>query len=138
MSQETSQEEMSNKPSRNGKKWEEDEIQLLLQSIREKRSVEDIAREHRRTPGAITSELRKIAYHFWTKKKSVEEIVTLTGLSKEEVELAIARRHKDDGVPPTRREKAIERKMIQHDIKELQGALVSIRNQMNVLISKLG
>lgn len=118
---------MSNKPSRNGKKWEEDEVTLLLQSIQDNKSMTDIAREHRRTPGAIESELRKIAYRFWQDEKSVEEIARLTSLSEEEVELAISRRQQ---IQEKKKEELPK-------IKDIQAELVSIRNRLNALILNL-
>jgi len=80
-------------PSRVGKNWDEDEVHKLLQSIQNKKPISDIATEHQRTHGAISSALRKIAADYWfNDKKSIEEIVKLTGLSNNEIECAIKRR----------------------------------------------
>jgi hypothetical protein len=83
----------SNLPSRVGKIWDEEEIKKLLSSIQKKKSVEEIAKEHERTVGGIESCIRKLAtdYHF-NDNRSIEEIQKFTGLSKDEIELAIKRR----------------------------------------------
>jgi len=80
-------------PARMGKKWEQEEVQKLLASIKEKKPISEIATEHERTDGGISSELRKLAADYWFKdKKPVEEIIKLTGLPKEDIELTIKRR----------------------------------------------
>ncbi len=83
----------SKDPARMGKKWEQEEVQKLLASIKEKKPISEIATEHERTDGGISSELRKLAADYWFKdKKPVEEIIKLTGLPKEDIELTIKRR----------------------------------------------
>ena len=80
-------------PARMGKKWEQEEVQKLLASIKEKKPVSEIATEHERTDGGIYAELRKLAADYWFKdKKPMEEIVRLTGLPKVDIELTIKRR----------------------------------------------
>ena len=76
-----------------GKIWNEDEIKKLLSSIQKKKSVEEIAKEHERTVGSIESYIRKLAtdYHF-NDNRSMEEIQKFTGLSRQEIELAIKKR----------------------------------------------
>jgi hypothetical protein len=76
-----------------GQKWEQEEVQKLLTSIKEKKPVSEIAAEHERTIGGIRSEQRKLAADYWfTDKKPIEEIVILTGLPKEDIELTIKKR----------------------------------------------
>ena len=94
-------------PARMGKKWEQEEVQKLLASIKEKKPISEIATEHERTDGGIKSELKKLAANYWFKdKKLLEEIVKLTGLPKEDIELAIKKR-----------EAAIEAKAITKEAK---------------------
>ena len=69
-------------PARLGQPWSSDETAKLLKSIKDNQSLEDIAKDHQRTEGGITSYLRKMAYDYYKNdKKSIEEIVSLTGLS---------------------------------------------------------
>ncbi len=87
------QNDTSKYPARMGQKWEQEEVQKLLASIKEKKPVSEIAKEHERNNGGIYAELRKLAADFWFKdKKPMEEIINLTGLPKEDIELTIKRR----------------------------------------------
>ena len=80
-------------PARLGKKWENEEVNKLLSSIRNKKSIADIATEHERTIGGINGRRKQMAADYWfNDKKSMEEIQNITGLSKGEIEEAIDRR----------------------------------------------
>jgi hypothetical protein len=83
----------SKHPSRMGQPWKADEIEKLLTSIQQKKSIADIASEHERTVGGINSRRSELAanYHF-KEKRSMEDIQTLTGLTEKEIEDAIQRR----------------------------------------------
>ena len=83
-------------PSRMGQPWTSDEVSKLLAFIANNKQVEDIAKEHQRTEGGITAQLRKMAYDYYKNdKKSVEEIEALTGLSERQINDTIAKR---DGI----------------------------------------
>jgi hypothetical protein len=80
-------------PSRKGEKWEDYEINKMLLSIKNKKSISDIATEHERTIGGINSQRRKLAANYYFKDKiSIDEIIKFTGLTREEVEDTIKRR----------------------------------------------
>ena len=80
-------------PSRMGQPWTSDEVSKLLAFIANNKQVEDIAKEHQRTEGGITAQLRKMAYDYYKNdKKSVEEIEALTGLSEKQINDTIAKR----------------------------------------------
>jgi hypothetical protein len=80
-------------PARMGKKWEDEEDIKLLTSIQENKSIADIATEHERTIGGINSRRKGLATDYWFNDKvPIEEIMTITGLSKEEIEETIQRR----------------------------------------------
>ena len=80
-----------------GMKWKDDEIHKLLTSIQNKKSIKDIAIEHQRTEGGIKSEIRKLAAKFFLEdKKSIEDIIKLTGLKKIEIDNAIKKRNKNE------------------------------------------
>jgi len=83
-------------PARMGQPWTSDEVSKLLAFIVNNKSVEDIAKEHQRTEGGITAQIRKMAYDYYKNdKKSIEEIRTLTGLSDSQIIDIIAKR---DGI----------------------------------------
>ena len=73
-------------PSRMGQPWKSEEVDKLLTSIREKKTFEDIAKDHQRSEGGITAQLKKMAFDYSTKhKKTIEEIAVLTGLSEKDI-----------------------------------------------------
>lgn len=110
--------------SRMGKNWDKDEVHKLLQSIQNKKTISDIATEHQRTNGAISSALRKIAADYWfNDKKSIEEIVEITNLSKFEINNAIKRRTTTK-VPYEKKEEVII-------------LLKDIQSKLSILIEKL-
>lgn len=76
-----------------GSPWSDDEIIQLLQCIRKKKSISEIAEIHQRTEGGIKYRLREIAadYHF-NDNRPLDEIHKYTGLSFEQIEDAIKRR----------------------------------------------
>jgi len=78
-------------PSRMGKKWDNDETEKLLQSIKNKKSYETISIEHERTIGGISSQIKKVALEYYSKDIPFEEIEVITGLNKEQINEAIKR-----------------------------------------------
>jgi len=49
-----------NLPERTGKPWDNDESKLLIKEFDDGGTISEIAREHKRTPGAIKSQLVKL------------------------------------------------------------------------------
>jgi len=84
--------EPSKYPAKMGKKWTDEEVQSLLNSIRNKKSIELIANEHERTVGGVNSQRNKLAVEYWKNdKRSIEEIERFTGLTKGQIQEAIDR-----------------------------------------------
>lgn len=76
-----------------GKLWKQDEISQLLSEIKDKKTTKDIATAHKRSEGGIISRLRSLAADYHLKDSMpVNEIMVITGLSKESVIDAITRR----------------------------------------------
>jgi hypothetical protein len=84
---------MTEPPARLGKLWSEEEVVQLLQNIRKKKEINEIAKIHQRSEGGIRSRLRELAadYHF-NDKRPIEEIQKFTGLTVEVINDAIQRR----------------------------------------------
>ena len=79
-------------PLRNlGKVWSNQEIEILLAGIVEKKSHRELADTHGRTTGAIRSKLWQLAAEASVDGKSMEDIVALTGLDAATVTEAIAK-----------------------------------------------
>jgi hypothetical protein len=80
-------------PSRLGAPWTDKELIQLLTSVKNKESIQEIAKKHSRTEGGITSRLRVLAAEYYTNDdKSIEEIKVITGLDKESIIDAIQKR----------------------------------------------
>ena len=80
-------------PSRLGAAWKDEELIQLLTSVKNKESIQDIAKKHSRTEGGIRSRLRVLAAEYYTNDdKSIDEIKAITGLDKESIIDAIQKR----------------------------------------------
>ena len=85
--------DMSKYPSRLGAAWKDEELIQLLTSVKNKESIQDIAKKHSRTEGGIRSRLRVLAAEYYTNDdKSIDEIKAITGLDKESIIDAIQKR----------------------------------------------
>jgi hypothetical protein len=79
-------------PANRGKPWLDDEILQLLQNVRKKKTVEEIAEQHQRTVGGITSRLRELAAGYHAEGRPIEDIMRFTGLTEEVINDAVERR----------------------------------------------
>jgi hypothetical protein len=112
--------------SRAGQIWHNNEINQLLSSIKNKKSIYDISIDHGRTIGAINARRKKIAINYWFNyKKSIDEINRLTGLTKIEIEDEI-KRHKLSKEPAVTKSS---------DMKELIEILKDIQSKLSILIN---
>lgn len=95
-----------------GSPWETAELLQLLKEVKEKIPYQDMAKAHKRTVGGITSRLRQLAYDYYTEEKPINEIMVITGLSKEDVVDAITRKEYNENKKAEKRaekEKMIEK-----------------------------
>jgi len=80
-------------PGRMGKAWYHEEVIQLLTSIRNKKSMNEIATEHERTLGGIRAKLRGLAADYYLNdKKPISEIIQLTGLDRDVIIDAIEKK----------------------------------------------
>ena len=75
-----------------GKKWTPEEELQLTSLIKTDKSIDDIAKEHKRTVGGINSRLRELAVRMINKGKTIEEVCVTMRLTREEIEDAQKRR----------------------------------------------
>jgi len=124
--------ESSKYTARMGKAWDDEEIVKLLQSIRKKKSIEDIAKEHERTIGAINSRRRDLAADYWfNDKRPIEEIMNFTGLTKEQIEGVIRKR-------TATKECLIEDPQdTSPDMKDIIPLLKDIQKKLSIIIEKI-
>jgi hypothetical protein len=76
---------MTTQPARKGKAWTIEEDSKLLESTKNGKSIEDIAREHDRTEGGIWSHLCVLAHRLYRENCPMGTIVTITGLTEREI-----------------------------------------------------
>jgi len=125
-------------PARIGKPWKEDEILKLLNSIKQKKSIETIAAEHERTVGGINSYRRKLAvdYHF-NDQRPMEQIERFTGLTREEIEEAIQRHASKPSKKPKNQEEEVQEEQPGPTMTEVMAALKDIQVKLNYLLDKV-
>jgi hypothetical protein len=78
-------------PQRLGAPWDDAECKQLLNSIKNNKTINEIATEHGRTVGGIQARLRHLAVEYYNKDYDIDDIEELTGLSKEDIADTIAR-----------------------------------------------
>jgi len=82
-------------PSNMGCKWSNIEEQTLLDNIKNNIGIEEIAKKHSRTQGAITARLEIIAIRMYNQNIfDIEHIENLTGLSERTIKDAIDKKSK--------------------------------------------
>lgn len=69
-------------PERMGFPWDYDEEYKVLQSVRENKTIEEIAHEHQRTYGSIFAKLKGFAFDYHNENKTIDQIKLYTGLSE--------------------------------------------------------
>ena len=79
-------------PTNMGKAWLDDEVVQLLQGIKRKKTIQEIAEQHKRTVGGITSRLKQLAADYHEEGRPIEDIEKLTGLTKEQITETVERR----------------------------------------------
>jgi predicted nucleic acid-binding Zn-ribbon protein len=89
-------------PSNMGCKWTDAEEQELLDNIKNNIGIEEIAKKHSRTKGAITARLEVIAIRLYNDNMfDIEHIEDLTGLSEKTIKDAIDKKGKNERKFPT-------------------------------------
>jgi hypothetical protein len=84
-------------PSNMGCKWTDAEEQTLLENIKHNIGIEEIAKKHSRTKGAITARLEVIAMRMYNQNIfDIEHIENLTGLSERTIKDAIDKKGKNE------------------------------------------
>ena len=84
-------------PSNMGCKWTDAEEQALLDNIKNNIGIEEIAKKHGRTQGAITARLEVIAIRLYNDNMfDIEHIEHLTGLSEKTIKDAIDKKSKNE------------------------------------------
>jgi hypothetical protein len=113
---------------RAGMAWDEEELKRLLSGIHRQRSLKEIAAEHKRSITALKAQLKKMAADYWFHDwRTVDQIMTYTGLTKREVEGAIKHRHAT--YPVSQDNSAAS------EIAELKQEILSMRQDMKEILA---
>jgi len=140
-------------PTKAGKKWTEDEDNMLLQELDKNMDIDSIAKAHNRTIGSISARQNTISYNMHLKKTPIDEIVKKTKLSEKQVTDMIAKKEtydsqkkkevkekekkeekkegKKERTPPRERR---ERKEIKQDVNLIN----EMKNEINELKNTIG
>jgi len=118
-----------------GKAWKKEEIDILLNEIKDKKEYKEIAESHKRTIGGITSRLRSIAANLYVDQdKTVEECIKITGLDKSDIIDAINKREYSDRIKIE--SKQIKTQVKRHDVSVPTSVPVSELRQEIITIKK--
>jgi hypothetical protein len=130
-------------PANMGKAWLDDEVIRLLKSVKAKKTHKDIAEEHGRTLGSIVAKLKGIAAdYYFGDQRSLDDIQRFTGLDKETISDAIAKREWQNSVKegkakakgPTMKTPLV--KAGEPTITEVYELLKDIQKTLKVLVEK--
>lgn len=67
------------------KKWSDIEEKLLVELLKQNKTIKEIAKEHGRTEGAIKARQQLIAMELYNNNNTIEEIMNITKLSEKEI-----------------------------------------------------
>ena len=134
--------DMSKYPSNMGKPWLDDEVLQLLQNVRKKKAISDIAQEHGRTEGGIRGRLKQLAFDYYKEGRTIEVIEKFTGLSKEDIESTIESRKIGDIIRERKRAAKEANAAVKQEntdkvtMKDLMNALKSIDEKLTMLLDR--
>jgi hypothetical protein len=127
-------------PARMGLLWKGEEVVKLLTSIRNKKTISEIATEHERTEGSIISKLKGLAGdYYFNDKRPIEEIQKFTGLSKELILDAIKRRELYEQQKELKTKSIVKQTKKEEEVKknenaEIMAMLKDINKKLDLLL----
>lgn len=129
-------------PERQGKRWEEDEIQYVLGRVKQGAWPIQIANEVKRTTGGIVSRLKCIAHDRIKEGMSMEDAAKLTGLMVSEIdefikkrELVAQIRQEQKDHPPEPVQKPIRPFFLNKPEETLLDVAIEIRDLLRQLVN---
>jgi hypothetical protein len=110
-----------------GRKWTDEEEDILLEELDKNIDIDTIAENHSRTTGGINSRCNVIAYKMYLNNIDVEEIIKKTKLSKKEIQYAISLRENR----PVKKEKEKEKvKTTQISIQPKNSEIAELKTEI--------
>lgn len=122
------------KPSNSGYKWTEQEDNKLLDELNQNIHIDIIAKNHNRTISAIECRRKHIVYKLYSKKNSIEDIISKTKLEKYQIFEIIDRIEnkikikKPEIIPEIKKSYSIK-----NDITDLKNDIIDLKNTVKEL-----
>lgn len=118
-------------PAKSGQPWTDEEETTLLEELKARTEIGQIAANHKRTTGGITARCKEIAYKMYMKHVPMDEIATLTQLNPECIQQVI---DKKQGKEPKEKDKEKEITSLEKDIQDMKQDLRTITQGVHELI----
>jgi cobalamin biosynthesis Mg chelatase CobN len=100
-----------------GKAWKDEELIQLLKEVKSQMPHEEIAKAHKRTVGGIVSRLRSLASDYYLNdSKTINEIMVITGLPKDDIIDAINRREYRDELKAEKTKNKVKKTVSEEEI----------------------
>lgn len=139
--------EYSARPERHGKRWEDEEVEYILNRVQRNANYITIATEIKRTPSSVRSQIRRIACDMIDRGKTVDEVSAITRLTAAEIDEALKLRElalemkkvKESRPPPPPPPKPIHPFFLARPEEKKDGMielLVEIRDLLRQLVNK--
>ena len=125
--------EKESTPARMGQSWSDEDVEVLLLRVKEKKSTKDIAVELERSVGAVKAHKLKLAIDACTNKgMDVESAIETYGVSKTQLESALEKKNGDKKAVKSmdnKKENESSNEMIEL-LKEIHATLKTVLEKM--------
>jgi len=127
-------------PARMGSPWKGEEVVKLLTAIRNKKTISEIATEHERTKGSITSKLRTLAGdYYFNDNRPIEEIQKFTGLTLDVILEVIKKREGQNKMKEAITKSVVKQTKKEEEVKknenaEIMAMLKDINKKLDLLL----
>ena len=135
---------MKNPPTNLGKKWSDSEIQQLLQGVKQKKTIDELAEIHQRTSGGIRCRIKQLAAdYYFNDNRPIDEIMKFTGLDKETIMDTISKRQYEmDLKEKTMRVKLVEKQQEQtipqmEQLEQKKEDMISLLREIRDLMKEM-
>lgn len=108
--------------------WTEEEEKILILEVRNNNSLEEIASNHKRTIGAITSRVNLLSRKMFEEGKTAEEIASIMNLKAEYVKIALENMAQKNIVKKV----TSKDKLILNELIEIKNLLKSIDEKLKI------
>ena len=128
-----------NIPSNLGKKWTNEDENLLLEDLNNNIDIKIIAEKHNRTKGGIISRQKEIAYKMYIKNISIIEIINKTKLDESIINEYIQKKQYHNDMKQSIKKNKIEEKKfsIEDEIYDIKNDIDILKNTIKELVEMM-